>query len=256
MRTAILERDASQVGLLSRWLESGGHGVCAFGRWSDLAGAFEHQTFDALVLDCNAADESGIQLLEQLRDHLPPSIPVLVCSARNEDGDVAAALRAGAHDYIVKPVHRALLLARLAAIARRHTQDPESAQIEVAEFRIDYRERLLLRNNVRVQLAAKDFELAALFLRNVGRLLSRDHIHDVVWKARPGIGSRAVDTRVSRIRIKLKLVPEHGWRLAAVYGHGYRLLRGDIPAQAVEAAPTAATGETRAPVSAYCGPAA
>jgi len=81
----------------------------------------------------------------------------------------------------------------------------------------------LLRDDEVLELTAKDFDLAVLFLRNVGRLLSRRHIRERVWGVSQELNSRTLDTHVSRVRSKLRLLPAHGWRLAAVYGHGYRL---------------------------------
>jgi len=68
-----------------------------------------------------------------------------------------------------------------------------------------------------------DFDLAVLFLRNVGRLLPRSHIHESVWGTIGAVTSRTLDTHVSRIRNKLGLLPKNGWQLKSIYGHGYRL---------------------------------
>ena len=70
-----------------------------------------------------------------------------------------------------------------------------------------------------------DYELAVFLLRNIGRLLSRGHILEAVWGQSAELNTRMVDTHVSRIRGKLGLTPENGWRLSAVYHHGYRLER-------------------------------
>jgi DNA-binding response OmpR family regulator len=79
-------------------------------------------------------------------------------------------------------------------------------------------------------LTAKDFDLSVLFLRNVGRLLSRGHIRETVWGPNAVVTSRTLDTHVSRIRNKLGLTPDNGWRLAAVYRYGYRLEQLDAAA--------------------------
>jgi DNA-binding response OmpR family regulator len=76
-----------------------------------------------------------------------------------------------------------------------------------------------------IELTAKDFDLAAMFLRNIGRLLSRQRIHEAVWGSNGAVTSRTIDTHVSRIRNKLGLIPSNGWQLKGVYGHGYRLER-------------------------------
>ena len=72
-------------------------------------------------------------------------------------------------------------------------------------------------------LTTKDFEVAVLFLSNIGRMLSRRQIQECVWGPAGPSGSRTLDTHVCRIRSKLKLTPEHGWQLAAAYRFGYRL---------------------------------
>jgi two-component system, OmpR family, response regulator RegX3 len=95
---------------------------------------------------------------------------------------------------------------------------------------------VISRNGVDIELTTKDFELAVLFLRNVGRLLSRSHIHKAVWGPTGVVTSRTIDTHVSRIRNKLGLVPRNGWQLKSVYGHGYRLDQFSGDALAAEAA--------------------
>jgi two-component system, OmpR family, response regulator RegX3 len=155
---------------------------------------------------------------------LHSSIPVLFGTARNAEADVVAALRAGADDYLVKPLRRLELLARLEAVTRRNAvENSQAQQIEVDVFRVDCEARRLLRDNQLLELTAKDFDLAVFFLRNVGRLLSRGHIRERVWSTSHAVSSRSLDTHVSRVRNKLGLTPEHGWRLTAVYGYGYRL---------------------------------
>ena len=67
------------------------------------------------------------------------------------------------------------------------------------------------------------FALALLFFRNLGRPLSRAYIHEAVWQRDTALPSRTMDTHVSRVRNKLQLKPEHGYRLVPVYSYGYRL---------------------------------
>jgi len=74
-----------------------------------------------------------------------------------------------------------------------------------------------------VQLTNKEYELALLLFHNVGRLLSRSYVMEKVWGTRVELNTRTVDTHISRIRNKLVLRPETGWRLMSVYHHGYRL---------------------------------
>jgi DNA-binding response OmpR family regulator len=222
MRIAILEDDPSQLELLSHWLKLAGHHAHTFEQGTPLLRTLEHETFDALLLDWNVPDVSGIEVLRQVRQQLRSSIPVLFGTARNAEQDIVAALRAGADDYLVKPLRRLELLARLDAVAKRNAGET-IPDFEVDRFRVNGEARQLLRDDEVLELTAKDFDLAVLFLRNVGRLLSRRHIRERVWGVSQELNSRTLDTHVSRVRSKLRLLPAHGWRLSAVYGHGYRL---------------------------------
>lgn len=224
MRIAILEDDRSQMELIRHWLQVAGHHVHAFEQGTALLRALEHETFDALLLDWNVPDISGIEVLKRVRQQLHSGIPVVFSTARTDEADVVSALRQGADGYLVKPVRQMELLARLEAVTRRNAaESSHPQQLEVDVFRVDSEARRLLRNNQPLELTAKDFDLAVFFLRNVGRLLSRRHLQESVWNAKAGVSSRTLDTHVSRIRNKLLLLPQHGWRLTAVYGHGYRL---------------------------------
>jgi DNA-binding response OmpR family regulator len=222
MRIAILEDDPSQLELIGHWLKIAGHHAHAFERGAVLLRALEQETYDALVLDWNVPDVSGIEVLRQVRQQLHTGTPVLFGTARDAEGDIVAALRAGADDYLIKPLRRMELLARLEAVTRRLAVETVEL-LEVGRFRIDCRARQLLRDDEPVQLTAKDFDLAVFFLRNVGRLLTRGQIRERVWGVSQELNSRTLDTHVSRIRSKLGLSAEHGWSLAAVYGYGYRL---------------------------------
>jgi CheY-like chemotaxis protein len=112
MRIAILEDDVSQTELLSHWLQLAGHNPHAFEQGANLLRALERESFDALVLDWNVPDLSGVDVLKRVRQRLHSSVPVLFVTARNREDDVVTALREGADDYMVKPVRRLELLAR------------------------------------------------------------------------------------------------------------------------------------------------
>ncbi len=211
MRIAILEDDPSQMELLSHWLRLAGHQTSGFERAADLLHALEHESFDALLLDWNLPEVSGIEVLRELRERLHSTIPVIFYTARDQEEDVVRALRAGADDYLVKPARRMELLARLESVTRRGRRvQLESQVFEVGVFRVDHQKRSITRDNEPVQLTAKDFDLAALLLRNVGRLLSREHLLQTIWGQRVVLSSRTLDTHVNSVRSKLKLKPEYG----------------------------------------------
>jgi len=167
---------------------------------------------------------NGDSVLAWVRENIRDHVPVLFATARASEQDIVHALKTGADDYLVKPLRKAEFLARLDALERRTKPQPRAAErLRVGHFEIDFERRTILRDGAPVELTQKDFDLAAFLFRNVGNLVSRGHILESVWGRSPDLNTRTVDTHVSRLRAKLGLVPENGWRLTAVYQHGYRL---------------------------------
>jgi two-component system, OmpR family, response regulator RegX3 len=235
MRVAIVEDDLSQAELLTHWLELAGHHCCHFDRGEAVIRALDQNGVDALVLDWNLPDISGVEVLRRIRNSQQSTLPVLFVTGRSRENDVVTALQQGADDYMIKPVRGLELIARLEAVIRRGRHRPEEPQVlEMDGFRVDCQGRTLTRNGTPVELTTKDFDLAVLLLRNVGRLLSRAHIRESVWGRKAVVSSRTLDTHISRIRNRLRLTPENGWHLVAVYRHGYRLdhLDGEAAAYA------------------------
>jgi DNA-binding response OmpR family regulator len=222
MRIAILEDDPSHLEVVSHWLRGAGHQIHAFTRGRELMRVLKHETFDALLLDWNLPELSGIEVLREVRERLRSRIPAIFATARDQERDAVIALSAGADDYLVKPIRRMELLARLDAVTRRFGR---VEVFEVGEFRVDSQVRGIWCDGRWLELRGKDFDLASLLLHNVGRLLSRGHLRETIWGQNAGPVSRSLDTHVSRIRRRLGLTPENGWRLHSVYGRGYRLDR-------------------------------
>ena len=228
MRVAIADADYSQAQLLDRYLRRGGHRGQHFDRGSAMIRALNQGSFDALVLDWNLWDISGAEVLKRIRGSEHSSIPILVAGAAVREEDVVSVLRQGADDFMIKPVRCLELVARLEAIARRDARFSAQADVLAVDvYHVDARSRTLLRRGDPIELTAKDFDLAVLFLRNVGQLLSRGQICERVWGRSQEFTSRTLDAHVSRIRLRLGFKPENGWILSAKYGHGYRLQKLD-----------------------------
>jgi two-component system response regulator RegX3 len=225
MRIAMLEDDRSQAFVLRHCLVVAGHQVVSFDRGLNLIKAAEIENFDALLLDWNVPDLSGLEVLQRVRNELASNIPAVVVTSRNAEEDIVHALKQGADDYICKPIRPKELVARLDSIKRRDEGPSNDDVLEFGSLRVNVADRQALLHTTVVSLSVKDFELAVFLLRNVGRMLSRRKIIDSVWGPTVAVASRTLDTHVSRVRTKLQLTQEKGWHLGAVYGHGYRLER-------------------------------
>lgn len=212
--------------MVKLWLDEVGHHCHIFATGRDFMRAIQRDSFDLLILDWLLPDISGIEVLGSVRQRLDWHIPVLFVTRMDSEDDIVRALEQGADDYMTKPVQQRVLLARLHALDRRSgsgANDSRQPVLELPPFRLVPAEHRIERDGEPVELTQKEYELALFLFRNEGRILSRGHILESIWGTSPNLNTRTVDTHASRLRQKLKLQPEHGWRLSAVYQHGYRL---------------------------------
>jgi len=224
---ALLEDDPNQVELIKLWLESAGHQCDSFETGDSFTTALkQHRHYDLFILDWMLPDTSGIEILKWVRREHCQNTPIIFVTARDSEQDIVRALQTGADDYMIKPVKQLELVARINAAGRRaHTGESEGEVLEIGPFRIAFAERAIHFADETIELTQKEFALAVFLLRNNGKLLSRGFILEKVWNMPPEINTRTVDTHISRLRNKLHLTPEYGWRLSAIYQHGYRLER-------------------------------
>ncbi|WP_300331139.1 response regulator transcription factor [Accumulibacter sp.] len=230
MRIAYLEDEASLAGTVTDWLHAAGYEVEWFSSGVRCAQAVESRRFDACLFDWLVPDLSGIDVLARLQIKLRQAMPpVVFTTGRDSEEDVVGVLAAGADDYIVKPLSRPLLLARLEAVTRRRSGAGAAVQRDFGRLTVDYGRRLIALEDELVSLTDRETDLALYLFKNVGRALSREHLIQVVWSLTPDIDTRTVDVHVSALRRKLGLIPKFGWRLTSIYGYGYRLERARSP---------------------------
>ncbi len=221
MRVALLDPDPQHRKALESLLKTSGHQASGVGRHEALRALLTNEEADLLLLHW-PGDAEGAQLLGDLKEHWPEVPLLLICS--RAPGDAARArLASSPADVLLKPLRRNELLLRLQLLLDRYRPGRSREVIAFGQH-----EFLPGRSQVEVQgrsvaLTQKEFELALLFFRHLGRPLSRAYIHETVWSADAELSSRTLDTHVSRVRNKLGLKPESGYRLVPVYSFGYRL---------------------------------
>ena len=225
MRIAVLDNDSTQAELVCGTLRSAGHTCQSFTNARDLLQQLRRDSYDMLILDWQVSDLSAVEVLRQSRDKLPATMPVLFMTSRSSEDDIIAGMAAGANDYMIKPIRRSELVARVQALLRRSYPATHNVteQIHFSNYVFEPRTSRILLVDKEILVTQKEFDLALLFFRNIGRPLSRAFINEVVWSREVDIPSRTMDTHVSRVRNKLRLRPENGFRLAPVYSYGYRL---------------------------------
>ena len=230
IRIGLLEDEPHLGELVKLWLEGEGYGCEVYASGRDMIDTLKSKAFDLLILDWMVPDIDGEGVLTWVRENLEWHIPVIFVTQRDEKDDIVKILNLGADDYVTKPVDQNILMARVTALARRANLLTDTSPIhDYGAYRVDGSARTVSHHGETVKLTQKEFDLVNFLFKNVGRIISRNHILESVWGHKSGINTRTADTHISRIRNKLNLVPENGWRISAIYHHGYRLerLEGD-----------------------------
>ena len=228
MQVALLSDGWSHTLAIRRCLLTAGYGLAYCETVRNLLLKLESDDFDAVVINHNAPDMGGLERLHEIRVRHGLTIPVILITPNQSESYVVQALDQGADDHIASPLRQREFLARLQAITRRTWQKNNLPRpIQIGRLRVNFATRRVLIDGAPIHLTIKDYDLAVLFLQNVGRLISRARILQTVWGTRKSAKSRTLDTHISRVRTKLQLNESNGWRFSAVYRRGYRLERID-----------------------------
>lgn len=224
MRIGILEDDPELADHLVRVLSAAKHTCFVFSMGQKLLAYLRQETVDLLLIDWNLPDVSGLSVVQSLRQAVIGHPPVVMLTSRAGADDIVTALRAGADDYLVKPVEPAVLVAKIEALQRRSYPDAPVGSIErFGPYAFDAATETVSVHGAEVLLRPKEYALVLMLFRNLNRSLSRSYLFEAIWSGNPELQTRTLDTHISKIRRKLNLRPDNGFRLVTVYAYGYRL---------------------------------
>ena len=180
--------------------------------------------FDLVILDLMMPKIDGLQACMRIREF--SNVPVIMLTAKGEDADKIVGFECGADDYITKPFNILEVKARVRALLRRSgaaAQKQSEGVLTAGHIRLDIGERVAWKEDTRVELTAKEFDLMELLMRNPGRVYSRENLLNVVWGYEYIGDYRTVDVHVRRLREKLELDPANPEFIRTKWGVGYFL---------------------------------
>jgi two-component system, OmpR family, phosphate regulon response regulator PhoB len=197
----VVEDEAALVTLLRYNLEREGFRVAEARDGEEAMLQIAEQMPDLVILDWMLPLMSGIEVCRQLR-RLPETrrLPIIMLTARGEEGDKLRGLDAGADDYITKPFSPSELIARLRAVLRRTRPEREDETLKYQDLVMDLASHRVRRNGREVHLGPTEFRLLRHLLENQGRVFSREQLLDMVWGRDVYVEPRTVDVHIRRLR--------------------------------------------------------
>ncbi len=197
----VVEDESALVTLLTYNLEAEGFRVASARDGEDALLMAKEQKPDLVLLDWMLPLMSGIEVCRQLR-RSPDSraTPILMLTARGEEGDKLRGLDSGADDYVTKPFSPAELIARVRALLRRARPETTAETLAYDDLSLDLAAHRARRNGREVHLAPTEFRLLRHFLAHPGRVFSREQLLDSVWGRDVYVEPRTVDVHIRRLR--------------------------------------------------------
>jgi two-component system phosphate regulon response regulator PhoB len=222
----VVEDEAPLVTLLRYNLEKEGFAVAEAADGEEALLRIAEQKPDAVLLDWMLPLLSGIEVCRQIR-RAPAtrSLPVIMLTARGEEGDRVRGLNSGADDYVVKPFSLGELVARLRAVIRRAQPNAGEDVLRYADVTMDLVAHRVSRAGEPVHLGPTEFRLLRHFLQNPARVFSREQLLDRIWGHYAEVELRTVDVHIRRLRKALNAIGE-GDLVRTVRSVGYSLDRG------------------------------
>ncbi|MDX1974661.1 MAG: phosphate regulon transcriptional regulator PhoB [Rickettsiales bacterium] len=226
METSVLivEDEAAIVTLLRYNLEREGFKVYSTGDGEEAVTMVKEYKPDIIVLDWMLPSMSGVEICKQLRwSPETKAIPIIMLSARGEEGDRIRGLDAGADDYIVKPFSPAELIARIRAVFRRFRPALSEKIMSFAGIKMDVAAHKVTRNDAEIHLSPTEFSLLRYLMEHPGRVFSREQLLDAVWGHDIYVELRTVDVHVRRLRKGLDYDGKQPDLIRTVRSAGYAL---------------------------------
>jgi DNA-binding response OmpR family regulator len=223
--TVLLVDDEESVQkLLTYPLEREGYRVVQARDGEEALVRFAEEPVDLVILDLMLPRVDGLAVCRRLREERS-AVPIIMLTARGDEGDKVLGLELGADDYITKPFSIREFMSRVRALLRRAQLPPLSTQVDVIEvdgLRIDVTRRSVEVHGEPVQLTYLEFELLRTLASNPGRVFTRKAVLEDLWGGSEYRDPRTIDVHIRHLREKIERDPGEPEYIFTVRGAGYR----------------------------------
>ena len=221
----IVDDESSVTDLLAYNLRKASYGVLTASNGREALRSARETKPDLILLDLMIPEVDGLDVCRELRK--TSAVPIIMITARGEEIDRVVGLELGADDYVCKPFSVRELMARIKAVLRRSQPDDENEPAGSLSgpggLRLDVDGRIARIDGNLIDLTRLEFDLLRLLLVNAGRVLTRERLLEQAWGYDFVGDTRAVDSAIKRLRIKLRAGAPLADAIESVRGVGYRL---------------------------------
>ncbi|OAN67026.1 phosphate regulon transcriptional regulator PhoB [Magnetospirillum moscoviense] len=197
----IVEDEAALATMLRYNLEKDGYRVCEAGDGEEALAVASERKPDLALLDWMLPSLSGIEVCRQFRRKAATrDMPIIMLTARGEEGDKIRGLNTGADDYMTKPFSIPELMARVRALLRRAQPVAEKGSLAFADIRMDLAAHRVTRGDRAIHLGPTEFRLLQFFMGHPGTVFSREELLNSVWGPDIYVEPRTVDVHIRRLR--------------------------------------------------------
>lgn len=222
----IIDDDKKLNNLLSDYFSKFGFKVTTVTHPDEGLKILKRELPDIIILDIMLPRMDGFEVCKEIRKEY--SVPIIMLTARGEVTDRIVGLELGADDYLPKPFEPRELVARIQSVLRRSSEDFKSGIIKFGKLVVDIEKHSVLLDGKNVDLTTMEFEILSLFLRNPGKVFTRDHLMDrirgIEWEA----FDRSIDVLISRLRQKLNEHPKKPSFIKTIWGTGYKFIGEEL----------------------------
>ena len=220
MRILVVEDEPAIAFGLEADLKTEGYDVEVVGDGEAATRRAREGKFDLILLDVMLPRKDGFEVCRELR-RAGFKTPIILLTARSQEVEKVMGLECGADDYVTKPFSPPELRARIKAVLRRTSGEDEPIY-RFGDAEVDFARCELRREGKTVEITSLEFKLLTAFIRNRGRVLSRQRLLDEVWGPGTFITDRVVDNHIVTLRKKIEPEPHTPRYLVNVRGLGYR----------------------------------